>query len=109
MANPKPTDYIPDLAVETVDTVKGIFIPLESIPGLTEAECHPTTGNGNEVVHKLLTEIYANYSTLPSKPTKLDIIYGESQVSDVRRRLDFSLSFMVGVPASAFEVESEPA
>lgn len=111
MANPKPTDYIPDMELlENADAVTeaGIFIPLASLPGLTAAEADPATGNGNEVVHKLLTEIYSNYVTLPTKPTKLDLIYGESQVTDVRRRIDFSLSFLVTVPSSAFEVESEP-
>lgn len=111
MANPLPTDYIPDMELlEATDavTAAGIFIPLASLPGLTLAEANPTTGNGNEVIHKLMTEVYSNYATLPTKPSKFDFIYGESQITDVRRRIDFSLSFMVTVPASSFEVENEP-
>jgi len=112
MANPKPTDFIPDYALlEATDPAPsdGIFIPLTTLTGLTLAEANATTGNGNEVLHKLLTEVYANYATLPTKPTKLDMIYGEAQITDVRRRIDFSISFNVNVPASAFEVENEPA
>lgn len=103
-----PSDLFPNISVETVDTVKGVFIPLTDLAGLTEAEAHPDTGNGGELLRVITTTAYDNYNTLPTKPTKTEISYQEAVVGANRRRQDVSLSFFVSVPTSSYQIETEP-
>lgn len=99
-----PTDLFTDLSIETVDTVKGVFIPLSSISGLTEPECHPTTGDGREVLRAMLTQAHENLETLPARPTSVDYNYIEAVLSETQKRQDFAFSFNVVVPSSAYQM-----
>lgn len=102
-----PTDVFEDLSLETVDTVQGIFIPLASLPALTASEANPTTGDGREVLRALVQTAYNNISSLPTPPTKMGAIYDEATITETRRRQDFTFSFNVIIPQTAYAMESE--
>ena len=110
MANPTPTDFLPGYiymaGTETL-TEAGIFIPLADIAGLTATEADEATGNGSEVIHKLLATITENYATLDPKPTKFAVLTSENPANDTQVRVTYDVSFICTVPKTAYEVVSE--
>lgn len=103
-----PTELFADYALETVDTVEGIFIPLESISGLTAAEANATTGDGREVLRALCMTAYEAIVSDPTPATKLTASKIEAINGPTRRRLDITFGFDVIVPTSSYQMEPEP-
>jgi hypothetical protein len=112
MSKPLPTDLFAGIEVlEATDeaTVASIAIPLASLPGLTAAEASPTTGDARELMLALITAAYLEHSTLPDPSTKMQIQRSEVATGDATRRLDYSISFFVEVPTTAYAMQAEPA
>lgn len=57
--------FLPADAAHT-PTVDGIFIPLASLPDLTEAKADPDTGNSAEIVRGVLDQSYSVIQALDS-------------------------------------------
>jgi hypothetical protein len=111
MAKPLPTDLFAGLellAAAGPATAESIAIPLASLSGLTAAEADPLTGDARELMLALITAAYLEHSTLPTPSTKMSIERSEVATGESTRRLDYSISFFVEVPSSAYAMQSEP-
>lgn len=102
-----PTDIFEEYSLETVDGAQGVFIPLTSLPGLSATEANATTGDGREVLRVLTNTAFENISALPTFPSKIGFTYTDVNVSEGKKRQDFTLSFAVTVPTSAYVMENE--
>lgn len=113
MSNPLPTAFYPGFAVETVDTVVGIFIPLENLNGLTEAQASPTTGDGRAVFKALLHQAYAAIEAMPvaSRPKNLTITIEDEPLapSSPIHTLRYDVVIQATASPATYVINSEPS
>jgi hypothetical protein len=73
-----------------------ISIPISSLPGLSAAEAHPTTGDGREVLRILIETAYQQFKALSTKPTRMTFVkQSQSGVSEDVNRQPYNLSFEI--------------
>lgn len=103
----KPTDVIAGYSFDGTN----ISIPLAGIEGLTAAEANAATGDGRAVTHSLSKHIYAMFSALATKPTRMNatkapitLAPGGNADGTIRE----SFTFVFDMAPQGFEVADEP-
>lgn len=101
-----PNEIITDVSVETVDTVQGLFIPLESL-GLTASQANPTTGDGRIVVQKLVMACFDGINALPEPPKQIILTETNAVIGENRQRTTLAFDFNLSISRADFQLLPE--
>ena len=104
----KPTDVIAGYSLETVESVKGVFIPLTSLE-LTEAQADETTGDGRTVAKQLVFAVHDGLTSLPTAVTQIVLLETTNDLSENTRRYSIEFGFNVGINRNLMPLLPEPS
>ncbi|GAB4465529.1 MAG: hypothetical protein OHK0037_20380 [Elainellaceae cyanobacterium] len=87
----------------------GLFIPLNSLPGLTADEADETTGDGRKVAFELSRAMFTNYNALTTaqRPSRFTITRGiPAGIDQTTVRQTYTLTFDIDFSGSDMAAEA---
>ena len=90
-----PTDLIPSWSYAS----NAVTFPIASVPELSAAEVHPTTGDPRKIMFALCERMADFYNDLAvaDRPTKVTVSKSSSALSDGTYQNTYQFTFRVGV------------